>query len=137
MNRQDAINAKELLKPEPTAELDQIAHAVTGAAIEVHRELGPGFLETVYEQAMMIELRARSIPVRQQVPLWLEYKGQRLPSGQLDLLVADQLVVELKAVEALHPLHTAQLLSYLKAGAFQLGLLLNFNVPVMRQGIRG
>jgi GxxExxY protein len=136
MNRQDAINAKELLKPEPTAEVDQIAHAVIGAAIEVHRELGPGFLETVYEQAMMIELRARSIPVRQQVPLWLEYKGQRLPSGQLDLLVADQLVVELKAVEALHPLHTAQLLSYLKAGAFQLGLLLNFNVPVMRQGIR-
>ena len=136
MNRQDAINAKELLKPEPTAELDQIAHAVIGAAIEVHRELGPGFLETVYEQAMMIELRARSLPVRQQVPLWLEYKGQRLPSGQLDLLVADQLVVELKAVEALHPLHTAQLLSYLKAGAFQLGLLLNFNVPVMRQGIR-
>ena len=105
-----------------------------GAAIEVHRHLGPGFLETVYEQAMMVELAIRGLTVRRQVPIVLAYNA--LPSAQLDLLVEDELVVELKAVERLSPIHTAQILSYLKAGAFQLGLLINFNVPTLRQGIR-
>jgi GxxExxY protein len=138
MNRQDAADAKprETSLPEPAEELDRWAHAVIGAAIEVHRELGPGFLEQVYETAMIIELGLRGIPARRQVPLELSYKGHRLPGGQVDLLINDVLVVELKAVEALAPLHTAQVLSYLRAGAFQLGLLINFKVPVLRHGIR-
>lgn len=84
----------------------------------------------------MVELRLRNLEVRRQVPLEIIYKGHRLPSVQLDLLVEDVLVVELKAVESLLPIHRAQVLSYLKAGAFQLGLLINFNVPVLSQGIR-
>ena len=134
MNRQDAADAKlrELGWEEPPAELDRCAQAVIGAAIEVHRHLGPGFLEAVYEQAMMVELAIRGLKVRRQVPIALSYKGHALPTGQLDLLVEDVLVVELKAVERLSPIHTAQLLSYLKAGAFQLGLLINFNVPTLR-----
>ena len=138
MNRQDAADAKvrEQGWGEPSTELDRCAHAVIGAAIEVHRHLGPGFLETVYEQAMMVELAIRGLTVRRQVPIVLAYKGHALPSAQLDLLVEDELVVELKAVERLSPIHTAQILSYLKAGAFQLGLLINFNVPTLRQGIR-
>ncbi|HEX5059691.1 MAG TPA: GxxExxY protein [Kofleriaceae bacterium] len=138
MNRQDAADAKlrELLHPEPTEELDRCANTVIGAAIDVHRALGPGFLEQVYESAMMVELQLRGIPVRRQVPLQLEYKGHRLPSMQVDLLVDDILIVELKAGESLAPIHMAQVLSYLRAGAFQLGLLINFNVPLLRQGIR-
>ena len=85
---------------------------------------------------MMVELAIRGLTVRRQVPIVLAYKGHALPSAQLDLLVEDELVVELEAVERLSPIHTAQILSYLKAGAFQLGLLINFNVPTLRQGIR-
>jgi GxxExxY protein len=138
MNRQDAADAKfrERGWSEPALELDRRAHQVIGAAIEVHRHLGPGFLETVYEQAMTIELGIRGLTARRQVPIAIAYKGHSLPSAQLDLLVEDDLVVELKAVERLAPIHTAQVLSYLKAGAFQLGLLINFNVPTLRQGIR-
>ncbi|HEY5946107.1 MAG TPA: GxxExxY protein [Kofleriaceae bacterium] len=138
MNRQGASDAKsrEIHYPEPSPELDRCAHAVIGAAIEVHRELGPGFLEQVYEAAMMIELELRGMRVQRQVRLELDYKGHRLPSGQLDLLVGGILVVELKAVDVLAPIHTAQVLSYLRAGAFQLGLLINFNVRVLREGIR-
>lgn len=121
---------------EPSRELDQFARSVIGAAIEVHRHLGPGFLEAVYEEAMLVELASRGLSVRRQVPIQLAYKGQTLPGAQLDLLVEDVLVVELKAVEALSSLHVAQVLSYLKAGAFQLGLLINFNVPLLRDGIR-
>ena len=138
MNRQDAADAK-IRGPgwsEPPNELDRCAHEVIGAAIEVHRHLGPGFLEAVYEEAMMVELALRGVTVRRQVPIALAYKGRSLPRVQLDLLVEDELVVELKAVERLSPIHVAQVISYLKAGAFQLGLLINFNVPTLRQGIR-
>jgi GxxExxY protein len=98
--------------------------------------LGPGFLEVVYEEALCVELSLRKIPfVRQaQVPIW--YKAQQIGEGRLDLLVADCLIVELKAVEALAPIHTAQLLSYLRATGQRLGLLINFNVPLLRQGIK-
>ncbi len=121
---------------EPSIGLDAVAHAVIGAAIEVHRHLGPGFLEAVYERALLVELQLRKVSVRQQVPLAISYKGIELVEARLDLLIDDRLVVELKAIDSLSAIHTAQLLSYLKAGGFQLGLLINFNVPVLRQGLR-
>ena len=131
VNRQDTKNAKE-----PGGELDTWAHRVIGAAIEVHRHLGPGFLESVYEEALVVELGLRGIPFRRQVPIPVRYKGLSVAEARLDLVVGAQLVVELKAVAALLPIHMAQLLSYLKAGSFQLGLLINFNVMTLRQGLR-
>jgi GxxExxY protein len=131
VNRQDAEDAKE-----PTEKIDRQARAVIGAAIEVHRHLGPGFLESTYEEALCVELDLRGIPFRRQVPVPIRYKSHEIAEARLDLLVGAQLVVELKTVAALLPIHMAQLLSYLKAGRFRLGLLVNFNVPVLRQGIR-
>jgi GxxExxY protein len=121
---------------EPDEAVDLIARRTIGAALEVHRVVGPGFLEVVYEEALCVELSLRAIPfVRQiQVPIW--YKDQQIGEGRLDLLVADCLIVELKAVEALAPIHTAQLLSYLRATGQSLGLLINFNVSMLRQGIK-
>src|SRR5258706_15135289 len=93
-------------------------------------------METAYEEAMMIELALRKLTARRQVPIALTYKGHPVPGAVLDLLVEDELVVEIKAVSVLAPIHTAQVISYLKAGAFQLGLLINFNVPTLKQGVR-
>jgi GxxExxY protein len=121
---------------EPDEQVDRLAHAVIGAAIEVHRILGPGFLESVYEEALCVELRSRGIPFARQLVVQLKYKGYDVGEGRLDLLVGDALVVELKAVEALAQIHSVQLLSYLKATGHQLGLLINFNVPVLRNGIK-
>jgi GxxExxY protein len=121
---------------EPAPELDGLAKAVVDAAFEVHRTLGPGFLESVYEEAMVIELKARGIPFERQRPISITYKDRPVGEGRLDLLVASQLLVELKAVETLVPIHKAQVISYLKATRLQLGLLINFNVPVLRSGIQ-
>jgi len=134
MKRHDAKTAKE--PEEPDAELDRWAHQVVGAALEVHRTLGPGFLESIYEQALCAELLSRAVPFRRQVPIAVRYKGQIVGQGQLDLLIGQRLVVELKAVEALAPIHAVQLRSYLKATGLTLGLLVNFNVPFLQQGIR-
>lgn len=110
---------------------------VVDAAIKVHKHLGPGLLESVYEQCLIRELELRQIPVRTQVVLPISYEGLRLDSGlRLDLLVDDLLILELKAVEQILPVHEAQLLSYLKLSGKRLGLLLNFNVTLMRDGIR-
>jgi GxxExxY protein len=135
MNRQDAKSAKTAPR-EPEQGLDRLAHAVIGAAIEVHRALGPGFLESVYEEALCIELQMRGIPFVRQSPAAVLYKGRLVGEGRLDLLVSDALIVELKAVEALAPVHTAQLISYLKSTGRHLGLLLNFNVSSLKDGIR-
>jgi GxxExxY protein len=138
MKRQEAKsakNAKDFYKSEPPRELDQLAHAVIGAAIEVHRQLGPGFLEHIYESAMVIELHSRGLRFERQVVMPVLYKGRHIAESRIDLLVGDTLVVELKAVEELRPIHRAQLLSYLRTGAFQLGLLLNFNCYALRDGI--
>ena len=132
MNRQDAETAKR----EPSEDLDRCARRVIGAAIEVHRRLGPGFVETVYERAMLVELEHAGLTVRCQVMVPIVYRDMAIAEARLDLLVEDELVVELKAVDALSQIHRAQLFSYLKAGAFQLGLLINFNVPVLRDGVR-
>ena len=121
---------------EPDAQLDQLAHDVIGAAIEVHRVLGPGFLESTYAKALAIELTRGSIPFESESPIELLYKGEPLGEGRIDLLVAGRLVVELKAVEKLAPIHHAQVISYLKITGQSLGLLINFNEVVLRDGIK-
>jgi len=135
VNRQDAKAAKEE-RQEPSATVDAIAHRVIGAAIEVHRVLGPGFLESVYEEALCIELELRGVPFGRQVPIGVAYKGAVVGEARLDLLVADSIVVELKAVEIIAPIHTAQVISYLKATNLQLGLIITFNVAELRRGVR-
>jgi GxxExxY protein len=110
---------------------------VIGAAIEVHRALGPGLLESAYEECLCRELTLRQLPFARQVPLPVEYKGVNVDcSYRLDLLVASSIVVEIKTVSALEPIHSAQLLTYMKPGPWPLGLLVNFNVPLLRAGIR-
>jgi GxxExxY protein len=135
LNRQDAKDAKNFLE-ESSAELDLLARQVIGAAIEVHRVLGPGFLESVYEEALCLELSARGLSFLRQPIVAVEYKGHHVGESRLDVLIENQLIVELKAVESLAPIHTAQVLSYLKTTGYELGLLINFNVPMLKQGLR-
>ncbi len=132
-NRQDAKNAK---KREPSEEVDRLAYAVIGAAIEVHRLLGPGFLESVYQEALEVEFQMRGIPHKPQHSVSVNYKGHSVGEGRLDFLVGDVLIVELKAVENLAPIHESQVISYLKMTDYPLGILINFNVPVLKQGIK-
>jgi GxxExxY protein len=118
-------------------ELNQCTERIIGAAIEVHKALGPGLLESAYEECLCRELAVRSIPFERQRPLPVEYKGTRLDCGyRLDLLVEGSVVVEIKSVSSIEPVHEAQLLTYLKLGGWRLGLLINFNVPVLKDGIR-
>jgi GxxExxY protein len=110
---------------------------VIGAAIEVHRGLGPGLLESAYEACLAYELRQRGFMVEQQKPLALRYKQVELDCGyRLDLLVEGQLIIELKTVEKLQPVHEAQLLSYLKLSGCKVGLLMNFNCRVLKDGLK-
>lgn len=120
-----------------TPNVNALSNQVIGACIEIHRQLGPGLLESAYEECLCHELTLQGIRFSRQHPLPVVYKGIRLEAGyRLDVLVENSLVVELKAVEALLPVHEAQLLTYLKLSRLPLGLLLNFNVPVLRQGIK-
>ncbi|MFA6173286.1 MAG: GxxExxY protein [Kiritimatiellales bacterium] len=121
---------------EPSEKVDAIAATVVDACIEVHRILGPGYLESVYEEALAVELTLRRIPFERQRPINIDYKGNQAGQGRLDFLVAELLVVELKAVDAFAPIHTAQVISYLKATGLSVGLLLNFNTALMKQGIK-
>ena len=121
---------------EPDREVDDLANVVIGAAIEVHRILGPGYLESVYEEAVAVELALRGIAYERQEPISVEYKGHDVGKGRLDLLVDGRLIVELKAVDALASIHTAQVMSYLRTMCLPLGLLINFNVPLLKQGIK-
>lgn len=117
--------------------VNELTQEIIGAAIEVHRSIGPGLLESIYEECLCKELSLRHIPFERQRPLPIEYKGLKLESEyRLDLLVANIIVVEVKAVETLLPIHEAQLLTYLELGEWRVGLLINFNVPVLKQGIR-
>jgi GxxExxY protein len=116
--------------------LEQLTGEVIGAAIEVHRALGPGYLEQVYEEALTVEMTLQKIPFVRQYPIGLSYKGHVVGEGRLDFLVSDILVVELKAVEEILPVHKAQVISYLKTTEIHLGLLINFNVTVLKSGIR-
>jgi len=133
MNRQ---GAKKMERREPSKKLDQLVHDVIGAAIEVHRMLGPGFLESVYEEALCIELKLRGIPFERQVNRDIDYRGHSVGEGRMDLLVDKWLVVELKAFDGLAPIHSAQVISYLKATGYRLAFLINFNVPVLKEGIK-
>lgn len=123
-------------RTEPDAKMDAFAHAVIGAAIEVHRELGPGFDEKIYARSFAIELRSRGIPFEPEKTVKVSYKGQLVGEGNLDILVGGCLIVELKAVQTLAPIHTAQVIAYLKATRLTLGLLINFNVMRLKDGIR-
>ncbi len=115
---------------------EELTQKIIGAAIEVHRTLGPGLLESAYEHALCHELSLRSIAFRRQVDLPILYKGTALGSHlRMDLIVADTVVVEVKSVEQRLPIHASQLLTYLRLSGYRIGLLINFNVPVLRYGI--
>ncbi len=118
-------------------ELNPLSNRIIGVAIDVHRELGPGLLESAYEECLCYELSNRRISFERQKQLPVQYKDKHLDCGyRIDILVEDAIVIEMKAVEKLLPLHDAQLLTYLKLGGWKLGFLLNFNVPVFKHGIR-
>jgi GxxExxY protein len=122
---------------EPPAEHDAVARAVVDAAFQVHTALGPGLLESVYEQCLVYELEARGIVFGRQVGLPVTYRNHRIDAGfRMDLVVGELIVVEVKAVEAILPVHEAQLRTYLKLSGYRVGLLINFNVALIKQGIR-
>ena len=118
-------------------DVNSVTETIIGAAIEVHRRLGPGLLESAYEVCLCRELQLRSIQYQRQLSLPVNYKGVALESGyRLDLLVENLVVVEIKAIEALQPVHEAQILTYMRLGGWCVGLLLNFDVPMLKQGIK-
>ena len=117
-------------------EMNDLTSKVISAAIEVHRSLGPGLLESAYEGCLCRELDLRGINYERQKDLPVEYKGVKLNCGyRLDIVVAGKLILELKACDAMEPIHKAQLLTYLKLTGLKIGLLINFNVPVLKMGI--
>ena len=121
---------------EPDVLDDEVAAIVVDAALEVHRALGPAFLESVYENALCHELAMRRVPFERQVPAVVRYKGFVVGEGRADVIVASRVVVELKALPVLAPVHMAQLISYLRATGLALGLLLNFGERYLKNGCR-
>ena len=118
-------------------EINEITDAIIGAAIAVHKVLGPGLLESTYEACLIYELRERDLDVKAQVPVPVEYKGVRLECGyRLDILVEDEVLVEIKAVAKPEPIHKAQVLTYLRLTGLHAGLLINFNEELLKSGIR-
>jgi GxxExxY protein len=117
-------------------DLNGLSEGIIGCAIEVHRELGPGLLESVYETALCIELKASAIDFKRQVGIPLYYKGELISEHRPDLIVADRIVVEIKSIARFDPIHTAVMLTYLRVAQLRLGLLLNFNTPYLRHGVR-
>jgi GxxExxY protein len=121
----------------PVEEVNRVSNVIIGDAIEVHRVLGPGLLESAYQRCLAWELRRHGLLVDEQVGLSIFYKELEIPAAyRLDMLVAGEIIVELKSIDRFEPIHTAQLLTYLKMTGFRLGLLLNFKVEAMRNGIR-
>ena len=117
-------------------DLNLLTDQIIGSAIEVHRILGPGLLESVYEKALVFELQKRNLNIQSQLEIPIVYKGQSLGVHRLDLLVENQVIVELKAVDRFDPVHQAQLLGYLRLANKPLGLLINFNVSILKNGIK-
>jgi GxxExxY protein len=116
---------------------DEVTEKIIGSAIEVHRTLGPGLLESIYEECLVVELGLRGMRVERQKTIPIAYKGRRIAADlKIDMLVENQVVVELKAVEKLLPVHDAQLLTYLRLTGKAVGLLINFNVPLLKEGVR-
>ncbi|MDP3221404.1 MAG: GxxExxY protein [Deltaproteobacteria bacterium] len=117
-------------------EVNEVARGVLNAAIEVHRHLGPGYLESVYQAALEIELGLRGVNFERQATFRVEYKGQEVGAGRMDLLAERSVIVEIKAVERLNEVHVAQALSYLKATGLPLALLINFKAPLLLRGVK-
>ncbi len=116
--------------------MNQLSSKIIGAAIEVHKTLGPGLLESAYEECLCHELSIQGLLFEKQKPLSIDYKGQKLDCGyRLDIVVEKAVIIELKSCEKIEPIHKAQLLTYLKLSGLNLGLILNFNVPLLRDGI--
>jgi GxxExxY protein len=123
--------------PQQGAERDPLTERIIGLAIEVHRALGPGLLESAYEECLCFELGQHGVAFARQVPLPVVYKTVKLDCGyRMDLVVERRLIIEVKTVERLVPVHEAQLLTYLKLSGIRGGLILNFNVPVLKDGIK-
>lgn len=117
-------------------ELNELSNEIVSAAIEVHKQMGPGLYEEIYEECLIAELANREVRAERQVSILLEYKNVPLDgSYRLDILVENEIIVELKAIKALLPIHTAQILSYLRLADKRLGLLMNFHEPVLYRGI--
>ncbi len=117
-------------------DINELSSKVIGAAIEVHKSLGPGLLESTYEECICYELNLSGFSLERQKPLSVRYKGVKLDCGyRLDVVIENAIILELKSCKKIEPIHKAQLLTYLKLSGLNLGLLLNFNVPVMRDGI--
>jgi GxxExxY protein len=128
---------RENMNWEPIDERDEaLAHQVIGAGIEVHRFLGPGFIESIYSKAMEYELGTAGLLVEREKEILVPYKDIRISGQRLDLLVGGRIIVELKAVESIAPIHEAQLISYLKSTGLRLGLIVNFRVPMLKDGVR-
>lgn len=121
---------------EPAVELNPLTEKIIGAALEVHKRLGAGMDEALYEAAICIELELRGLGFERQVCIEVEYKGVKIGEKRLDLIVEGKVLVELKAVEQIAPVHKAQVLTYLKLTGLKLGLLINFNVPYLKEGIK-
>jgi len=117
-------------------DLDEITNVVIGCAIEVHRNLGAGLLESIYENALCVELKDNGVKYQKQLGIPIIYKGINLGNYRLDLLVENEIIIELKAVDRIESVFTAQLLTYLKVTGKRIGLLINFNVPVLKNGIK-
>jgi len=115
---------------------DRLSGEIIGAAIEVHRHLGPGLSEAIYERALQLELAFREMPFQSQVAIPMMYKGAPIGDYFADLIVAARVIVELKAVTALHNAHVSQVVSYLRATNLHIGLLINFNAPVLVKGVK-
>ena len=110
-------------------DINDITYAINGAVFEVNRVLGPGFLEKVYEKALLVELKRRGLKAETQVPIQIQYKGQIVGEYIADIVVEDRVIIELKSVDQLQKIHEAQILNYLKATGFKIGLLINFKHP--------
>jgi GxxExxY protein len=123
-------------RTEPDSELDQLARIVIGAAIEVHRHLGPGLNELIYENALCEELRLQKIEFKRQVAMNVNYKGQEVGVFRLDLIIGGRLIVELKSIDTIMPIHKSQIMTYLRVAGAKLGLLINFNSVLLKDGIK-
>ena len=133
----DYLTAEDTEHAEMMKNLNELTEAIIGAAMEVHRTLGPGLLESTYEMCLCRELVIRGIPFERQVPIPVEYKGVKLDCGyRADIVVNGSILLEIKAIDSLLPIHDAQLLSYLKLGGWKIGLLINFNVELLKNGLR-
>ncbi|NLJ43975.1 MAG: GxxExxY protein [Bacteroidales bacterium] len=119
------------------SEYERLSHEILDSSLSVHKEMGPGLLESVYQYCLVHELRSRNVFVQEQVSVPLFYKNQILDKDfRLDLLVAEEIIIEIKAVEVILPVHEAQIISYLKLADKRLGFLINFNVPLLKSGFR-